>query len=197
MNEDFTDPIYCYDGTDTLINNFNIKDSKSLKKIERTLTSARLIQLYKNPLNLNYDVKHLKAIHHFIFQDIYPWAGKFRRVDISKGALFCHAAYIEDQIHKLFLKLKKDNYLKGLAFDDLVIKVSYYLSEINAIHPFRDGNGRAQREFVRELLIPLNYHVDYSKIEPDFMLKASIDSFNGNNDLMNKLFIKCIVPKSF
>ena len=194
MNNDFADHLYCYDGTEILINKFDLKDIGSLKRIERTLTAARLIQLSKKPVSGSFDAAHLKKIHMHIFQDIYPWAGQFRRVDISKGALFCHAAYIPHEINKLLLKLKQDNYLKNLSFDDLVPKVAFYLSEINAIHPFRDGNGRTQREFIRELLIPLNYHVDYSKIEPDFMLQASISSFNGDIEMMSNLFRKCIVP---
>lgn len=186
------DTIYCYHNSNVLINNFDIKDNQRLKQIERVLSAARLVELYKTPIKGNFDLKHLKKIHYHIFQDLYPWAGQLRTVNISKGSLFCQACFIEKEANKIFDKLKVDNYLKNLNFESLINKSAYYFAEINALHPFRDGNGRAQREFLRELLLNAGFSVNYTKFTPKMMIDASIASFNGDNSYLIRLFSHCI-----
>uniref|UniRef100_UPI00402A711A Fic/DOC family protein n=1 Tax=Succinivibrio sp. TaxID=2053619 RepID=UPI00402A711A len=131
----------------------------------------------------------------YIFQAIYSWAGQFRMVNISKELLFCDVNFIEKELNKLFLKLKGENYLKDCSEDNIAAKAAYYLGEINAIHPFREGNGRTQREFIRELLLPTGFYVDYSRCNAKMMLYASINAFAGDYTLMTELFDKCIVRK--
>lgn len=109
--------------------------------------------------------------------------------------LFCDANFIEKELNKLFLKLKSENYLKDCTEDNIASKAAYYLGEINAIHPFREGNGRTQREFIRELLLPTGFYVDYSRCNAKMMLYASINAFAGDYTLMTELFDKCIVRK--
>ena len=138
------DTVYCYPGTEVLINNFGEHDPKVLSQLERMCTAARIVDLLKKPVSGNFDLTHLKKIHHYIFQDIYTWAGQFRMVNISKELLFCDANFIEKELNKLFLKLKSENYLKDCTEDNIASKAAYYLGEINAIHPFREGNGRTQ-----------------------------------------------------
>ena len=116
-------------------------------------------------------------------------------VNISKELLFCDANFIEKELNKLFLKLKSENYLKDCTEDNIASKAAYYLGEINAIHPFREGNGRTQREFIRELLLPTGFYVDYSRCNAKMMLYASINAFAGDYTLMTELFVKCIVRK--
>ena len=116
-------------------------------------------------------------------------------VNISKELLFCDANFIEKELNKLFLKLKSENYLKDCTEDNIASKTAYYLGEINAIHPFREGNGRTQREFIRELLLPTGFYVDYSRCNAKMMLYASINAFAGDYTLMTELFDKCIVRK--
>ena len=116
-------------------------------------------------------------------------------VNISKELLFCDANFIEKELKKLFLKLKSENYLKDCTEDNIASKAAYYLGEINAIHPFREGNGRTQREFIRELLLPTGFYVDYSRCNAKMMLYASINAFAGDYTLMTELFDKCIVRK--
>ncbi len=189
------DNVYCYPGTEVLINNFNEHDPLALSQYERMYTGARIIDLLKKPIQGNFDLPHLKAIHKYIFQDIYPWAGETRRVNISKEILFCDAQFIDSTITKVFDELRKENYLRDCNEKNIAERAAYYLGEINAVHPFREGNGRAQREFIRELLIPLGFKVDYSLCEPKMMLYASINAFAGDYDLMTELFDKCIITK--
>lgn len=186
------DLIYCYPGSDVLINRLSLQDPQLLNQAERTLSAARLIELYKTPIPGSFDVAHLQAIHHYIFQDIYSWAGQFRRIEIAKGLFFCRAAYIRPQLEKLMDKLRAEDLLRTCPQDKLAFKAAYYLSEINAIHPFRDGNGRAQREFIRQLLARRGVKVNYAGVEPERMREASIASFGGDYSLMEKLFLQCI-----
>ncbi len=189
------DTVYCYPGTEVLINNFGEHDPKVLSQLERMCTAARIVDLLKKPVSGNFDLTHLKKIHHYIFQDIYSWAGQFRMINISKELLFCDVNFIEKELNKLFLKLKGENYLKDCSEDNIAAKAAYYLGEINAIHPFREGNGRTQREFIRELLLPTGFYVDYSRCNAKMMLYASINAFAGDYTLMTELFDKCIVRK--
>ena len=181
----------CYPGTDVLVNLLDERDSERFARAERLFTAARIADLLKSPIHGNFDLEHLKRIHHYLFQDIYPWAGKIRIVDISKGFRFCHAVYIEKEARKLFSSLAR-TLEKGVSDIDGAIRLAAHtLSEINAIHPFRDGNGRTQREFVRELMLKLGYTVEYSRVDPSLMLKASIASFIGDETLMAGLFRAC------
>ena len=145
----------------------------------------------KKPVRGNFDLEHLKRIHRCIFQDVYPWAGEIRTVDISKGFRFCHAAYIEKEARRLFSRLH-ERIEKGVRDTGEAVELAAHaLSEINAIHPFRDGNGRAQREFVREMLLKLGFTVEYSRADPSLMLKASIALFMGDEGPMRGLFRAC------
>ncbi len=186
------DLIYCYQGSDVLINLLDLHDAQALKQAERLLTGARLIELYHHPLPGAFDLKHLQAIHHHIFQDLYTWAGELRRIEIAKGLFFCRAAYIEREAGKIFQALKEEQYLADCRDDELPARAAYYLSEINAVHPFRDGNGRTQREFMRELLLKRGVRVNFAKVPPQRMVEASIASFGGDYSMMEDLFRQCI-----
>jgi cell filamentation protein len=88
----------------------------------------------------------LRAIHFHIFQDIYCWAGELRTVDISKGSTrFANISRIEPEADKLFRLLEQENHLIGLPREQFLTRLAHYYGELNVIHPFRDGNGRAQR----------------------------------------------------
>jgi cell filamentation protein len=185
----------CYPGTEVLVNLLDERDPERLARIERIFTAARIADLLKKPVRGNFDLEHLKKIHRCIFQDVYPWAGCIRTVDISKGFRFCHAAYIEAEAGRLFGWLRGRMEKGAASTDEAVELAAHVISEINAIHPFRDGNGRAQREFVREMLLKLGYAVEYSRAEPGLMLKASIKSFMGDEGPMRELFRACTFKK--
>lgn len=81
---------------------------------------------------------------------------------------------IEPEAKKLFAQLKRENYLKGLSFEQMVKRLAFYLGEINILHPFREGNGRTQRSFIMQLAKQAGYHLDFSHLTPDEMIEASI-----------------------
>ena len=189
------DKKYCYKDSDILINKFDIRDVKKLKLAERKLTMLRLLELFDDPIEGRFDLAHLQNIHRYIFQDIYEWSGEIRTIDIAKEHMFCNAKFIRPQADEIFLKLKKESYLGKLDNDGFIKRLAYYLGEINALHPFREGNGRSQREFIRALALRNGYVIHYDRITPKEMISASIKSFMCNYCEMEELIKKFIEIK--
>jgi len=187
-----SDKIYCYPNSDVLINKLNIHDTDKLLEVERKLTMLRLMDLLEKPISGKFDLEHLRNIHKYIFQDIYPWAGKIRTVDIAKSNMFCKVQFIEMQAIEIFGKLQKDDYLKQLSKEKFAKRAAYYFSEINALHPFREGNGRTQRELIRQLACESGYILHFAAITETEMMEASIDSFVCDYKKMEALFTKII-----
>lgn len=178
------DSIYCYKGSNVLINKLNIHDNKILKQAEEKIVAAKLFILRQNTMIKNFDVNHFKGIHKFLFEDIYPFAGKFRTENIAKGFFsFAEWEFIEDELSNLLKKLNASNNLKNLKRDEFVKAIAYYLSELNVLHPFREGNGRTIREFIRELCYVNDYLFDLQKIEPKDFLNACIKSVVDTSEL--------------
>ena len=141
-----TDP-YVYPGTDVLENLRDISDSDILARFEAEATSRRIIQLINTPVPGKFDTAQLKAIHKHIFQDVYAWAGQFRMVSISKGDhSFGAPAFVEPALNDLLQKLSAENYLRAVNPKVFASRAGFFLGEINAAHPFREGNGRTQPE---------------------------------------------------
>ena len=172
-----SDP-YTFPGFDVLRNIPDIRDLERLAAFEANATAARLVELDAAPLKGHFDVIHLKGIHKCIFQEVYSWAGEFRTVNISKGGhLFGAAAFVERALHDVLRRLRGENYLMGAKPRAYAQRAGFYMGEINAIHPFRDGNGRAQREFIRELGMQAGFVIDWTKVAREQMTAASLDSF--------------------
>lgn len=106
--------------------------------------------------------------------------------------MFCKVQFIEMQADEIFKQLKDDDYLADLPRDMFIKKIAYYFSEINALHPFREGNGRSQREFIRELAIQQGYEVYFAEISAEEMLEASLESFVCKYGKMEALFEKIL-----
>lgn len=189
------DTFYCYPNTNVLKNKLGITDEAELKKAEREITALRTAQLLQNPIGGVFDFIFLKKIHQFLFGDIYEWAGKTRNVNISKGNQFCRCEFIEEQMNIVMQQLEDENYLSGMKKDKLASRLAFYLGEINAIHSFREGNGRTQRMFVGLLAERNGYYLDFTKITNEEMLKASLDTFNLEYDFMTELLMKALVKK--
>lgn len=186
------DALYCYPGSSVLKNKMGIRDKERLHETERKLTMLRILELLDKPVRGAFDLKHLQAIHAYIFQDVYDWAGELRKADIAKGNMFCNAMFLSGQSEEIFGKLKAENYLDGLEEDDFTVRLAYYFSEINALHPFREGNGRSQREFIRCLALHNGYVINFVNAGKDEMLEASRESFLCEYGAMESLFRKCL-----
>lgn len=179
---------YCYPHSEVLINIPGFKVQKQLDAYDRMVSTDRLRILGLRPLKGNFDLKHLCNIHKFIFKDIYPFAGRVREEDISKGSFrFANVRFLVDQANALLNELKQENYLKGLSFDRYVNRLTYYITELNVLHPFREGNGRTQREFFRCLALESDYSIDWSRVDASTMLAVMIQSPYDNSALRKVL----------
>ncbi|MDD4066840.1 MAG: Fic family protein [Clostridia bacterium] len=184
--------IYCYKGTDVLKNKLNIHDLDTLSNIERKLVLAKLYELRQNKSIGNFDMQHFKFIHRFLFEDIYDFAGEFRRENIAKDNFrFAEYEYIEQELDRLLNELKKENYLKDLSKKDFVKCIIYYMTELNVLHPFREGNGRTIREFIRELEYVNGYIFNLRGMDPNIIMSAMKRSVINSDDL-EKIMYKCI-----
>ena len=195
--EDKGDTEYCYPGTNILKNKLNIQNLERLHEAERDYSSIRQVELYKQGISGDFSLKHLCSIHKQLFQDIYPWAGKIRTVDISKGTIFCLVQFIENQFTWIYQQLKKENFLKDITDKiEMANRLAYYLGEINMIHPFREGNGRTQRIYIEQLCINNGrFEIDFTDVSKEEMIAASVRSANASNDMLEKLISNCLVEK--
>lgn len=189
------DSKYCYPNSEVLKNKLHITDKNDLFEAEKRLTAIRLKELQEKPLKGNFDFAHLKKIHKYIFQDIYDWAGKERTVEIGKGNLFCTTPCIQSYAKSIFDKYYPQCYANKDNFKDFIRAFSENYGDLNALHPFREGNGRAQREFARQLCLECGYYFSLSVTTHEKMLEASKLSFDkGDNSGLIEIFSKAVVP---
>jgi cell filamentation protein len=146
---------YLYPDTEILINKFNIRDTEKLAEIEANYTALRLDELVASSIAGEFDAEHLAAIHRFIFQDIFDWAGEFRTINIFREELVLGGLSIEYADHAE-IKRRLDRELKALNSVDwskldkpqCAKELSRHFASIWQIHPFREGNTRAVTTFI-------------------------------------------------
>ena len=185
---DADDP-YVYAGTKVLVNKFGLVDFDELWNAERAITGVAAAELEAHPIEGLFDLTHLQAVHRALFGEIYAWAGEIRKKGfISKGnSLFCGAEFILPYSQSLFRALKAENYLRDLERDDFIERMAFYIAEINALHPFREGNGRTQRIFANQLARQSGWELNFKTVSPERLCDAYIASMTDLNDLIGLL----------
>ena len=185
------DPISanCYPDTTVLINKFDIHDETKLNEIESVLTTVKYAEWLSDPKVETFDFDHYKAVHRYLFSDLYEWAGQVRTVDISKkGTRFTPAERIEEQAAQIFARLKERNFFKGLSHDVFVEEIVDFYCVTNALHPFREGNGRTQRAFLTQLIRNAGYDINFADMDTELLMIATIQSAQGVQDLLLQIF---------
>jgi len=189
MYDAVEDP-YCYPGTTVLKNKLNLRDQADLDAIEAEITAQRA----EEPLpsgRLGY--AHYRAIHKHLFQDVYSWAGKIRNVRISKaGSMFCYPESIDREMRKLFDSLAAKKHFRDTASNDFAAKAAHFLAELNAIHPFREGNGRTQLAFLMLLAEAAGHRLDIESLDPEAVMAAMIESFGGDERPLAELILELV-----
>lgn len=185
----------CYEGTSCLINKLDIRDDKQLEIVESHITLAKISILHQTPLNGNFDFEHYKAIHKFIFEDLYDWAGTIRTINISKkGTSFVKADEIENLADACFNRLKNQNYFKGLDIEKFVDSITDFYCVTNSLHPFREGNGRTQRVFLSQLSLNAGYEMNFANMDTDKLMIATIQAANGVEAHLKEALREIVVP---
>jgi cell filamentation protein len=190
-DDPYTDPV-----TGILLNKLGLRTVGELESAEREITHAALILLRESPVRPTYDLPHLCAIHHRIFGDLYEWAGQVRTVAIAKGNLFCLPQYIESSSADIFRALHGENFLRGLARRTFIDRLTYYLGEVNAVHPFREGNGRTQRAFFEQLARDAGFTVNWQHLDAARNVEASAAIMRGDAEPMRKLLDTLITDET-
>jgi cell filamentation protein len=186
MYEAFDDP-YCYPGTSVLKNRLDLRTQSELQEFEAMITAQRADE----PLPAGrLDCDHYLAIHRHLFQDVYDWAGQVRTVRMAKeNSVFCYPEHIEFQMRRLFSELAADNWFRDLGAESFASKAAHFLAELNAIHPFREGNGRTQNVFFSILANRSGHPLDFRCLRPPDMLQAMIASFAGDERALRDLIL--------
>lgn len=183
----------CYKNSTVLINKFDIRDSKVLDRLEQNITSAMIAKATLEIPFENVDFEFYKALHKYVFGDIYEWAGETRWVNMSKkGTNFCPFEKVQETGERLFDGLKSRNYLKNLNEDDFMDELVNLYCELNYLHPFREGNGRIQRLFLVKLLRHNGRKIDFSMIDRDLFMIATIKSVSGDIFMLRDILKECI-----
>jgi cell filamentation protein len=169
---------YCYPGTSLLKNIPGLKTQAALDEFEAAMTAQRA----EEPLPTGrLSASHYRAIHHHLFQDVFAWAGQYRTVRLSKeGSAFCYPQYIDREMKALFANFRNKQSLRGLARDSFAREAAAFLARLNAIHPFREGNGRTQLSFLSLVAYRASHPLLLDRLDPERFLSAMISSFRGN-----------------
>lgn len=173
---------YFIEGTNVLKNKLGITNKEELSKNEKIITLKKLAYLEMFPIEGKFDSDHLRKIHYFLFNDIYYFAGEYRKCEMARFREFVSPDEIEVMLKNELDKMNKE--VKNILSID---GYSYFLAEeyyeLMVIHPFREGNGRSVREFLREFVLskkeqlPFNVELDFTKINPDEFLIAVKDKY--------------------
>ena len=182
---------YLYPGLKVMRNRLGIRQAQRLEQAAWDLTALRAATIELGPLVRG--LPHLCAIHRQLYQDVFDWAGQLREVDIYQGdTRFCHFAYIEKEGNALLQDLEEESYLVGLALDKFIERLAHYYCEINVLHPFRLGNGMAQRIFFEQLAIHAGYTLDWRDIAVDAWNQANQSGAMGDLSPLRTIFRKVV-----
>lgn len=191
-----SDP-YVYPGTVYVLKNKpGIVDPVKLERYEAMAFIRRHAELTPDFPAGHFDYNHLKAVHRHLFQDLYEWAGQERTINIAKeSGPFAITGFIGQEADKVFARLKKDNYLRGLDRDTFCAKSADYYADINALHPFREGNGRTQNALMSQLAHHAGYELRWSKTTKEEYLDAVRRSHSYDNTKLTAQFQKITEPR--
>ena len=161
------------------------------KELECDFVSMRIVELL-NQDNFKLSVDYLKYIHKYLFQDVYEFAGEFRKIDFSKHEKILNndsVAYGDcktlTESLEYDISLEKEKDYKAMSIVEVIKNITDFTSSIWQVHPFREGNTRTTAVFIEKYLISLGYNVDNSlfKDKSVYFRNALARSNYFNNDL--------------
>ena len=188
----------------TLRNKFGTDDPSELLRKEDQIVSLRQMVLARRRPNSPFDFDNLRQIHRYLFQDVYEWAGKPRTCDLRKAAYsdsdespkhFTASSKIKSEADRIFGALFRDNELRGLALNDFIDHASELFVEINNLHPFREGNGRAQRLFLSALAENAGHELAFDVVTKERMINISVAGIDGDVSGAKRLFQEISDPR--
>lgn len=189
------DDPYTYPGTDILRNRLGITDDALLNEAERRLTLARGAEAAR--LVFPATAEGYRALHKHLFQDLYEWAGQDRNVTIAKGgSSFAAPPYIAREMDKLFADMAAKKGFRGLARDEFFDRLGSHINELNAIHPFREGNGRTMRHHAVHIAREAGHPIRIASIDKTLWMDSSRHGFlTGDHRPMTSVLAAAAVQR--
>lgn len=179
---------YFTEQDDVLENKLGITDPAELKQIESAIVALRTSEILQKPPKGKMDYAYLKKLHAKLFSDIYAFAGQTRTVDIAKGdSAFCYVRFIEDEQQRIFARLAKE-FTPRMDRNSFIEKLVRLSSDLNVLHPFREGNGRATRLFLTLLAQRHHFDLDFDAVDSEQMMQADILAFQGDLRPLTELY---------
>jgi cell filamentation protein len=185
---------YVDPATGVLSNKLGITDAGLLQQAVADISAARIDELAARRLPGSYDLDHLRAFHTVLFGDVFAWAGEIRTISIFKETGFCPPQHIVPYAAGEFARLAKENFLRGLHISDFTPRLTHYYAEMIEIHPFREGNGRTQRAFLRQLAEDAGFRLDWSHVDAEENTRAAIAAHKGDLDGLGQLIQAITTP---
>ena len=191
---------YLIPGTLVLNNKLGITNLEKLKEEEKIIVRKKLAYLYLKPISGNFDLEHLKKIHKFIFDEIYPFAGEFRTCTMQKNTMFCKPEEIEETLKEVLNQMNYEFSTDISSIQEFAFKLGKCYYELIYIHPFREGNGRTIRTFIRDFVVEKSKNLscgrldlDYTKIDKNNLLLGTVRRYLYPS-MIEMEFMKGLVP---
>src|SRR5580704_7421333 len=188
---------YFWPNSNVLKNKAGLTNAEALRAFEYEAWRQRAEQLRFQPIPGRFDTTHYRAIHRYLFQDAYEWAGEFRKIEFSKGSstfapLKTPTHSLESWGEKILADLAAENHLKGLKKAAFVERLTHHYGEINFWHPMREGNGRATKEFLFQLAKQAGYELEFQRVGAKTWNTAAKRQSSGDDarlalDVFNKI----------
>lgn len=185
----------CYPGTTVLVNKLGIQEQAQLDESETLIVGVKSLQFELAPFPEPLDFAYYKRLHQFLFEELYEWAGAVRSINLSKQRThFCPADEIESLAVSMFGRVEKMDFFCGLPREDFIAELTDFYSSVNYLHPFREGNGRTQRLYFRQLAQRAGYRLNFAATDSDRMMIATIHAASGIEETLRNLFDEIITP---
>ena len=184
----------CYGNTDVFINNYGIRDQKLLDEVETMIVSARMAEILGGTQQWSFTFDYLKTLHGRLFDDIYPFAGEVRYIPITRRTVFCLPQYIDTMAVGIFSKLRDDHYLRKQEHGEFINNLAYFMAEVHALHPFRDGNTRTMRVFFQQLCQAAGWDMNLAATTNKRLLEADISALEGDYQPLISILLETVEP---
>lgn len=184
---------YTYPDSTVLVNKQNITNIEEAYRNEHLFVTRRLADLRLEPIQV-YSMSDILAIHNYLFQDVYAWAGQYRKVNISKSGNPFMPIQSFNTAETHMNHLIHSYHQTANSKDEIIMHLIEILDNLNYFHPFREGNGRTQREVIRSLALSKGYSAQIRVEQDDEVYNLYMDG-TVNEDLgkLKELLIRILI----
>lgn len=180
----------------TLRNLLDAQTPDTLREAEDDRVAIRLMELAERPVDQTLDLDHLREVHRRLFQDVYPWAGETRTVNMGRpgGPSFAPWAEVEGRWDALADRIEEQDRLRGVGRDDFAPAAASIYNEVNTLHAFREGNGRTQRVFMDDLARGAGWQLDWTRVTGPVNDHACVEARRGDDRELRAMFDQIAQP---